>query len=305
MGKTHFPRVGGNEWVQSFYAYQGGDPYSGVVGNVFYVNSVTGVDSAGYGYSPEAPFDSIAYAITKCTADNGDIILVAPGHVETITGAAGVALNVAGVTIRGLGVGRQRGRVNYTTAAAASFDVTAARCCVDNLTFTGVGVDAVTAMINVQAADFTLKNCELIVADATNQAVLGILTTAAADRMTVQGCTILGTTDAGLAVAIRIVGGDGIRILDNFISVAGTTTLGCIENVTTTATRILIDGNVLANTTASAAVVITLHSSCTGMITNNRMSVLTGTAPIVAAAINGVGGNYYKAAVGVAAGTLL
>jgi hypothetical protein len=41
------------------------------------------------------------------------------------------------------------------------------------------------------------------------------------------------------------------------------------------------------------------------MITNNRMSVLTGTAPIVAAAINGVGGNYYKAAVGVAAGTLL
>ena len=65
--------------------------------NIFFVNSVTGTDTAGYGQNPDAPFKSINFAVTQCTANQGDRIYVMPLHVETIAGAAGCAVSVAGV----------------------------------------------------------------------------------------------------------------------------------------------------------------------------------------------------------------
>src|SRR6185312_1241877 len=119
MSKTHFPRAGGNAWVQSFYGPHL-VPDVGLTGNVWYVSSATGTDSAGFGYSPEAPLATIAYAVgTAAVADNNDLVLVLPGHTETLVAAHTVLMNKAGVTVRGLGVGRQRPTVNYTTAAAA------------------------------------------------------------------------------------------------------------------------------------------------------------------------------------------
>src|SRR4051812_41694686 len=74
-------------------------------GNVFWVQSTSANagDSAGKGRSPGAPFATIDYAVGQCTAGQGDVILVLPGHVETVTAAAGVALDVAGVSVVGLG----------------------------------------------------------------------------------------------------------------------------------------------------------------------------------------------------------
>src|SRR4051812_45633389 len=92
----------------------GGGPYYVVradwaPNNVWFVQSThsNAGDSAGKGQSPDAPFASIDYAIGNCEADRGDLIVVLPGHVETVTGAAGVALDVAGVRIVGIGRGRQ------------------------------------------------------------------------------------------------------------------------------------------------------------------------------------------------------
>lgn len=295
-GKTRTPIHSGisNSYLLALYMH--GTP----MGNVFFVHSTRGTNSSGYGFTPDAPVASIDYAIGLTTADNDDWIVVLPGHTETITGAAGVGLDVAGVTIVGLGKGRQRGKVNYTTAVGASFDVTAARCRVENLVFTPTGFDAITAAINVQAADFSLIGCELELANATNQAVLGILTTAAADRMLIQGCHIHGTTDAGTATAIRIVGGTDAQIIDNTIVGAYTTTLGGIDQNTTAAVNTIVNGNRISNQTASSAKAMVFSSSSTPIITNNRLTILSGTAPITAAA-GFVGGNTYAAAAGVTA----
>jgi hypothetical protein len=278
---------------------------SGVTtGAVFFVCSVNG-SNGNSGSDPSSPWATIDYAVGQCTASKGDTIYAMPGHVETVTAAATLAVDVAGIRIIGIGAGRSRPTVNYTTAAAASCDITAANVLVENLVFTAVGVDAVTAAINVSAANVTIRGCEMELANATNQAVLGILTTAAADRLRIEGCHIHGTLNAGTATAIRLVGGTDIVIADCVIIGAYTTTLGGIENVTTAAVNLTIDGCIITNFTASAAVAITLVATTTGTVTNCRLSVLTGTAPIVGAALNGVGGNYYKAAAGVAAGTLL
>src|SRR4051794_33987941 len=93
-------------------------------GNVYFVQSThtNKGDTAGRGRTPDAPFATIAYAVGQCTANQGDLIVALPGHVETCTAAGTVTVNKAGVTILGIGTGRLRPRVLYTTAVAASFD---------------------------------------------------------------------------------------------------------------------------------------------------------------------------------------
>jgi hypothetical protein len=204
----------------------------------------------------------------------------------------------------GLGAGRQRGRINYTTAVGASVDVTAARVTVDNLVFTMTGFDAITAGINVTGADFTLQNCEIEFADATNQATLALLTAATATRMTIRNNYFHGSADAGTAAAIRHVAGNDVRIEDNVIVGNFTTTLGGIDN-TAAVTNLQIHRNVIASGTASAAKAFVCHASTTVFFSNNRLGVLTGTAPVTAAAGTNGGGNYYSAAAGVGAATLL
>jgi hypothetical protein len=304
-GKTHFaaPIGSGNANSEGLSRYIDGRRY----GNVWFVGSdVTGAtNSTGYGYSPESPFATLAYAVaTAAVADNDDVVIVLPGHTETITAAAGVAMSKAGVTVIGIGQGRKRPIINYTTAVGASFDITAARCWIENLVFT-VGFDAITAMINVQAADVTIKGCEIDHGGATYQASSVILGNASADRLRVLDNHFHGTTDAGTNSVISLVGGNEILIAGNRILGSYHASTGVILNATTDCLNLVIDNNIIVNRTASSTKVIVLTATSTGAITNNRIGILSGTAPITAAAADLVGGNYYKAAAGVAAGTLL
>jgi hypothetical protein len=291
MPKNHFPRAGGNQWVDSFYhVSQGTRP---TTGNEFYVNSVTGTDSTGYGYSPEAPFASIAYAVgTAATANNGDVVYGMPGHTEVITTAAGVAMSKAGVRLEGLGDGRQRPTITYTTNVNASFDITAAGCMVNNIVFTMVGVDAITAGINVTAAGVRIANCEIETGNATNQATLALLTNNSANRLIIEDCHWHGSTDAGTTSAITLVGGSDCIVRRNAILGSYTTTTGGIQNITTASINLLLDSNWINNMTASSTKAITAVAGTTGLICNNRMAIGTGTAPITSAGAFWVS-NYY------------
>src|SRR3990167_3078613 len=53
-------------------------------------------------------FASVDAAINATTASRGDMIFVAPNHTESFTAAAGFALDVAGVSVIGLGSGNNR-----------------------------------------------------------------------------------------------------------------------------------------------------------------------------------------------------
>lgn len=272
-----------------------------------YPNRVFWVDSsaslAGDG-TFNRPYSTIAAAYAKCTASRGDQIHVKPGHTENITAAGGITLAKIGVSIIGHGRGRLRPKLTWTTATTATLLVSAAQNSISNFVFDGTSLDAVASMLAVQAADFSLYGCEFILAGASAQATLGILTTAAADRLIVQGCAFRGTTDAGTTAAIRLVGGDGIIIQDNLFYGAYGSGNGAIENITTACTGILIAGNIISNATASSTKAIVAVAGTTGLISNNRMQILSGTAPITAAGASWVGGNYYAATVATA-GTLI
>jgi hypothetical protein len=297
MGKTHFTRSGGQEFVDSFYR-----PFQ-PTGNVLYVHS-SGT-ATGPGFSPETAYSTIDAAISACEADNDDVVLVLPDHTESVTGAAGIAQDVAGVRVVGLGVGRNRPRVTFTTAAAASWDVSAARCSIENLVLVN-GIDSQTAMVNVSAADCVIKDCEIQTGDASTQAAIGVLTTAAANRLLVEKCFFHGTVDAGTANQIKIVGGDSAVIRDNILCGACATT-GNVATNTTDATNLFIVGNQILNQTADGnnkAIVLT--ASTTGLISSNRMAIIdsTGPAPVTAAGAY-VSGNYWTGAAGVTASTLM
>lgn len=247
---------------------------------------------------------TIDAAIGLCTADAGDTILVLPGHTEAISAAGGIACDVAGVTIRGLGNGANRPTITLGTAIGASITVSANNVTIDNVIIDMTGFDAITAGIAVTATNFTLSNSLVITASASAQAVLGILTTAAASRMRILSNEFLGTTDAGTATAIRIVGGNEHVIDGNRFYGAYTTSLGAIDNATTACLRVRVTNNFIQNATASSTVCMTFQAGSTGVIANNRMQILSGTAPIVGAAMSWVGANYYAATIATA-GTLI
>lgn len=209
----------------------------------------------------EAPYSTIDYAIGKCTASRGDTIVALPGHVETVTAAAGLALDVAGVNIIGVGEGSLRPTVNFTTAVTATFTLSAANCLVKNILFTG-GIDALTAPIVISAADITLDGCEW--RDVTGQATDVILTTAAADRLKILNHRHDGAAAAGGASAIAIVGGDRIRIENCRFD--GNFSVGVID-IRTTATTDLEVTKVWARTRNAADIfLVDTITASTGMI---------------------------------------
>lgn len=147
-------------------------------GQVFWVYNGTAVQKGQRGGSDsnkgtyDSPFSTIDYAVGQCVAGRGDIIFVKPGHAETIAAAAGIALDVAGITLVGLGKGASRPTLTWSTAAS-TITVAASNITVHNFLFIGAMATTftVTAFNNANAVvanDFTIDSCEFRDQDATH-----------------------------------------------------------------------------------------------------------------------------------------
>lgn len=237
-------------------------------GNIFWVDSGIGNDSGGADGSISKPFATIDYAVGRCTADNGDIIVVAPGHTETISAAGGIDLDVSGISVIGLGNGRERPTINFT-ATGSDIDIDAANIYVENLHLDMTGIDAVAAGIDVNAANFSLVGCDILMADSGGQATRGIAGATAADRMKIIGNTVRSTT-AGAASFVNLVGtADDTEIAHNYIY--GDFSVAAIENATlNVCTNLDIHDNYIQNDN-NGNWAIELVSASTGTIRNNNI----------------------------------
>jgi hypothetical protein len=214
-------------------------------------------------------YSTIQAAIDACTADAGDFIIVLPGHTETVTAAGGLDVDVAGITILGLGNGQARPTINFTTATSADVDIDAANVTIENIIFDLTGVDAVAVGIDVNASDFTLRRCRVVMGDSDGQAVLGLLSDTNIDRVTVDDCEFLGDTIAGPAAAIRLIGGVEHVIRGNRIQ--GSFSQAPLALVTTAPLRVLIEHNHLQNDVASGTAAIQAVAGATGAVRYNTM----------------------------------
>lgn len=297
--KTHFPRVGGQEWVDSFYR----SPIQ-TVGNAIYADSVNGT-ATGPGFAPETATATMIQAQTACTASNGDIVFIAPAHAETISGAAGMTFSKAGIRYEGLGNGRNRPTITFDTAIGAQMIVSGANITFRNFIFNLVGFDSITAAISVTGADVAFEDCEFIMSTSTIAAVLGILTAATATRFRVERCRFLGVktcsggaAGAGNTACIKHEVGEDFLIKNCHFE-------GKMTQAVLNATAILnglIDTCTFHIYTGTKG--ISVHASTQATINNCSFVVASGSAPVVGTIVNVVKNSYSTEGVGVSAGTV-
>mgnify|MGYP003134294594 CR=1 FL=1 len=169
--------------------------------------------------NPNHPLATLDAAIGKCTASNGDHILVSEGHSETYSTAAALTLDVAGVTIVGLGRGNQRPTFTLDTATTSDIDVTAADVAIKNCIFSANYADIVE-LFDLSAAGFTLIDCVIRDTAASMNFVDVIKTTTTnneCDRLTIVRCKYF-SPDTGNDAFIEVGGDlDELTIVDSYI----------------------------------------------------------------------------------------
>jgi len=170
------------------------------------IDGVLGADSSTKG-SYHTPVATIDAAVALCTANRGDLIIVAPGHTETVSAASGITLDVAGIAVIGLGRGSLRPTITLDTAATASVVISAASVTVANCLFVA-GFADITRIIDVTGTDATIHKCEFIESGANLNWVDVIDASGAdntADGLTVTECDAYAV-DAACDSFIEITG---------------------------------------------------------------------------------------------------
>lgn len=235
-------------------------------GNVFWVDSAHG--SNGYKGTVDRPFATLDYAIGRCTANNGDLILIKANHAETITGVGGIAFDVAGITVIGMGQYNQRPRFLMDGGTTVTATVSAADVTVQNCVFAG-GHNGIVTCFDVTATGFMLLDNEFE-DNTTNEHFLEIVKCTGTTDNECDGLTVVGnkwyTPDSGPTAFVEMVSDvargtftDNIMIADAATGVsvfrftAGKSTQGIIVArnkvvVGNTANAILVNNNQSDNT---------------------------------------------------------
>ena len=261
-------------------------------GDEYFVDSTSGA-STNTGESWEQALDTIDAAVSLCTASNGDKVYVAPYHTEDLAADSAIDIDVAGVSVIGVRVGRQMPTLDVT-AVAGDCKLAAASCTLQNIRFTG-GIDATTGCIEVIGDDCAVIDCEY--RDVTGQAT-DILVTDNALRLLVDGfrvigasgdggdsaimldecdhavirnCYIIGNFDVG-AIECRTTASDDIRIHDCTIKTFGSEDLAIADTITTSTG--IIGPNVFIQVADNAANITEAITGATFVVMDSGVHVV-------------------------------
>lgn len=252
-----------------------------IAGNAYFVDSNNGSDT-NPGESWDYPLATLDAGINKCTANNDDWVFVHPAHAENLAADSAVDIDVAGVTVLGLRRGRQMPTFT-ATATAGDLKLAAANVTIRNLRFLG-GIDATTGCIEVSAADCSILNCEY--RDVTGQATDVIITTAAAERLLIDGYKHIGAAAAGGASAIAIVGAIDSPEIRNF-DIYGNFSVGAIDFRTVASTKAWIHSGLIWTENAADIAIVDTITGSTGTIGPDLQLVLQDNAANITTAVTG------------------
>jgi len=270
MGLTNFPNG-----VSSFGMPVLGSSGLMTTGNVFFVDSGnTNAAATNAGTDPKKPMSTIDSAINRCTANNGDLVIVMPGHTESLTTATQIAMDVAGVSVVGLGVGRTRPKLVYDNASGA-VAITASNVRWSNI----VHEASVASITNAIVCDNTIQHVEIdhchFTFDATGveftvMVKLGNGATDSADYVDIHDNWFEAENIDGCASALLIDDCDNVHIRRNLFT--GDFNSVCIDGAAASSAckDYVITDNYLHN--ADTGLTIDLDDAATGIAFNNRVS---------------------------------
>lgn len=273
-------------------------------GKVFWLSDATTLQVRQRGGSDgnkgtyDSPFATLSYAVSQCVANRGDVIMVKPGHAETISSATALTLSTAGVAIIGLGVGTNRPTFTLDTATTATINVTAANVAIKNCIFTANFADIVSFFTLTTAKNFTLEG-NLFKATATNMNSLYVVDTNATSN-DCDGLTIIDNKwiepDTATLSMVKMDGtNDNVTISDNLLTLGVNNNKASLAAIATG--KILTSANISANRvyrlntdTATGAILVTTDGSTnTGMIFDNYVQHADVAAEILVTASAGFG----------------
>jgi len=271
--RSHLSYVGsGNKYLDPVYLFMNEVDdldLEGVIsgtGEKFYVDS--GV-TEGAGTSWAAAKNTIDAAINLCTANRGDVIYVAQGHAENISGAAGVACDLAGITIIGCGNGDDMPELSFT-AATSTFSISAADVTVKDIRFLGNYTNGVTECIDVSATGDGARiiDCEFKETTSDKELLKMITLSADADRCVISNNRFLGEAGGADSVAINLEGGSDKTIIN------GNTFIGdwsgyVIDGTAAASTELAVFSNYIHNADTGAGKTMAFNASTTGGLISN------------------------------------
>ena len=262
---------------------------NGVVtsGKVFFVSAVTTgsiIDRIKAMIKPDPEgvlrfFTSIDSAIGSCVASRGDLIIVLPGHTETISSATGLVADVAGVKIVGIGEGSLVPILTFDTATTATIPVSAYNVSFENIIFSANFADIVSVFTLTTAKNFKLKNCK-IKATASSMNFLYVVDTSTtnndADGLTIDGCSWIEPDTATISAVKGDADIDSAVVKNSYFNLGvNTSDLPAIFGMATgkDLTNVVIENNdVIRLNDANPLLVVTDTTTAnTGIIKNNRV----------------------------------
>lgn len=258
------------------------------VGNVFYVHH-SGTNGTSGGRTPGTPLADLDYAVGLCSANNGDVIYLLPGHNEGL-GNATIDLDVAGISVIGLGGGGAYGpgvrpRIDFDHASA-SIDIGAAGVTLKNITLLP-SVTAVAIGIDIEAAvvDTLIEDIEILPGEdgaGVDEFTLGIDVKAGCSRTKIRRVKIRQhASAAGCDAGISLTGASNdVVIEDCDIDVRGTAAVAPIKGITTLSTNVRIRRCLLVSDDEPG---IELLTGTTGVLEENR--IFSDLATIAAAIV--------------------
>jgi len=268
-------------------------------GNTFWVNSSGGSDATGSGRSADNPFATLDFAFgstSGVTANNGDVIYVMENHAETLNASGGndIDMDLAGVSVVGLGTGLNRPTFTYATETNAEIVIGAADIYIENILLV-CNIDSSVAMIHIESGGDGLHLNNIEIREGSGTPVLMIDMVGQADDVIIENSTFLCPTAANCTSAISLSALTPARLTvrNNFIR--GDWNTGALEG-SGAGTDYNIHDNQFTNL-LTGVVAVEFGSTALGSFRNNVVST-----DLILTALNpgslGTSGNFWTSAVG-------
>lgn len=161
--------------------------------------------------------------LALCRSGRGDVVVVMPGHTESISTADAMSSLVAGTQIVGLGQGNLRPTFTWTAATSTFlFDVANVKMynCILNTAGSRSSTTAlsVAAPITISAAGCGFYGCEANVGvDADQLATIAFTTTVDADDLEFKGCFFWGAAGSAVTTVVALIGADRCVMTDCYV----------------------------------------------------------------------------------------
>lgn len=267
---------------------------------VYWVDNTNGLDGNPGTYT--LPLKTLARAVA--IAAQYDIVMLKPGHAETISSSTALTMSVANLSVVGIGTGAIRPTFTLDTATTARVNVTAAGVSFANCVFIANFADIATVFTLTTAKDFISDACEF----RDTSSILNFLTVVttnstdnAADGLMFIGNRVFGAGTTAATTPIKLGGNtDRVTINSNYINLAVlNNTSAVLAHTSKVVTNLEMSDNRVfrPNTdTATGGILITTSSTTnTGMVYNNKVQAADVAAAILvtAGSIYGMFNNLY------------